>query len=68
MDVAITTSRVNDVMSDVGDDVIDDFIKIDCARGKLPEEHLFEVCAQACPALGMPRGSLTQRQLAHEYP
>ena len=29
MDVAITTSRLNDVMSDVGDDVIDDVIKTD---------------------------------------
>ena len=38
---------------------------IEAARGNLPEEHLFEFCAQACPALGMPRGSLTQRQLAH---
>ena len=38
---------------------------IEAARGNLPEEHLFEFCAQACPALGMPRGSLTQRQLEH---
>ena len=29
MDVAITTSRLNDVMSDVDDDVIDDVIKTD---------------------------------------
>ena len=38
---------------------------IEAARGNLPEEHLFEFCAQACPALGMPSGILTQLQLAH---